>query len=345
MLAALIFSVSLPARAEGQDLATHFSGKTVNIVVGSAPGGGYDTYARLVARFVGKYLPGKPAAFLVQNMPGGGGLRGVAATMKARPDGLTIGMLHPRIIIQELFGKDIPDFDLGTARFLGSFAGGAKRQFLVCVRRDITTSWEEVLKLGRPIKGGGSAPGDFVGLATSFVEHIGGPIKVVYGYGGVSEVEAAFDRGELDYTNRCNEDYVFVRYPHWLEKKMLAPLFWWADRPSEAWLRRIGAPMPPYLFDVLKATEDQKKAFKVAVGLVGSMTIGFVMPAAVSDDTYKAWRRAFEATARDSDFIKAAEVAMMPVGMATPEDYERTFRAFRELSPDSRALLKKMVLR
>ncbi len=111
MLAALMFSVSLPARAEGQDLAEHFRGKTVNFIVGSSPGGGYDLTARLVARFASKYLPGNPS-FMVRNIPGGGQLRGLRATMRSRPDGLTVGQLHPRWVVRQLFGVDVPDFYL-----------------------------------------------------------------------------------------------------------------------------------------------------------------------------------------------------------------------------------------
>ncbi len=130
MLAVLMLSVSLPARAEGQDLAEHFGGAALIIIVGSGPGGAYDIFGRLVSRFVGKYLPGEPASFVVRNIPGAGQLRGLRATMRAKPDGLTIGLMHPRFIQRELLGIDVPDFDLDTVRVLGSPSGGIKRQHL-----------------------------------------------------------------------------------------------------------------------------------------------------------------------------------------------------------------------
>ncbi len=80
LVAALgLTTTSSPAAQQVKDLAAHFNSEPVTIIVGSAPGGGYDTFARMVARYSGKYLPGNPK-FIVQNIPGGGGLRGSRAT-------------------------------------------------------------------------------------------------------------------------------------------------------------------------------------------------------------------------------------------------------------------------
>ncbi|MBI2987017.1 MAG: hypothetical protein HYY45_09645 [Deltaproteobacteria bacterium] len=342
MLATVIFFVSLSTWAQERDLAEYFKGKKVEIVVGSAPGGGYDLNARLIARFIGKYLPGGPSAVVVRNMPGGGGQRGLGATMRARPDGLTVGTLQTRWVLRELLGIDVPDFDLDTARFLGSPSGGAKRERMLCVRRDVATSWEGVLKLGRPIRVGSSGRAAQASIGPEFVELIGGPIKMIYGYGGMAEVMAAFDRGELDMV-RCTEEVVARPYPEWIKKKILAAVFWWNAAPSEDWLRRLEAPTPPHLFDAVKPTEEQKRVFQVAVGLLETMTRAFVMPPGVPNDIYQAWRNAFEATVRDPEFVKGAEVAVLEVGLATVEDFERVIRGFRELSPAGRGLVKKLM--
>ena len=114
MLVALMLSVSLPARAEGQDLAEHFRGKTVNFIVGSSPGGGYDVTARLVARFASKYLPGNPS-FIVQNMPGGGQLRGLRATMRSSR---FMTLLLPFSRQSEM---TTPSQPFGSSAVLGSF--------------------------------------------------------------------------------------------------------------------------------------------------------------------------------------------------------------------------------
>src|SRR5919106_6470191 len=149
----LLLAAALPARAQkSRDLAKVFESKPVKIIGGSAPGGGYDTFGRMVARFSGKYLPGNPS-FVVKNIPGGGQLRGLRAAMKSPPDGLTLGILHPRFVQRELAGIDVPDFDLKTVRVLGSPSAITVSR-IWCVRRSIATNWDELVKLGRPLTNG-----------------------------------------------------------------------------------------------------------------------------------------------------------------------------------------------
>jgi hypothetical protein len=343
MVVALAMLVPLlPSTTVAQDVAEQFKGKRVTIIVGTSPGGGYDVFARLVARFGGKYLPGAPT-FVVQNIPGGGQLRGLRSTMKAKPDGLTVGLLNPRFVQRTLIGMDVPDFDLDTVRVLGSPSGGARRERMVCARRDIATSWAEVVKLGRPLKSGGVERAGSSSLGPEFVELIGGPIKMVFGYAGGSEVMAAFDRGELEITERCTEEYVPRLFPEWIRKKILAPLFWWEASPSEDWLRRIGASAPPHLFDVVKVTEHQKKAFELGMAFGTIMGRVFVMPPSVPDAIYQAWKQAFEATVRDPGFLQGAKVAGVEVGLATAEDFAQVIRTYRELSPAGRDVFKRLV--
>jgi tripartite-type tricarboxylate transporter receptor subunit TctC len=321
-------------------LAPHFSGKTVTIIVGSGPGGGYDIFGRLVARFGAKYLPGNPR-FVVQNLAGAGGLRGFRAAMKAKPDGLTIGQVRPRFVTRTLFGVDVPDFDLKTLKILGT-PSFAPREGLFCTRRTVATSWEGVLKLGRPVSIGRSAPGGLgTTLGPEFVEAMGGPIKIIDGYDGAAESMAAIDRGELEGTQHCLEGMVTRLYPQWIERKFVAPIFWWDSKPSQDYIRRLGASMPPHIAEAVGATAEQKKALEVAMGF-GHMGRLFVVPPRVDEPIYQAWRSAFEAMVRDAEFRKAAEVAGEIVGLGTAEDFWNNIKAFEKLSPDAKELVKKM---
>lgn len=323
-----------------KDLAKHFNKKPVTIIVGSAPGGGYDTFARIVARFVGAHLPGNPK-FIVQNIPGGGQLRGLRAAMRSRPDGLTIGLLHPRFVQRELAGVDVPDFDLKTVRVLGSPSSTPVPR-IWCVRRSIATSWEEVKKLGRPVTNGGNAPGASFGLGPAFVEALGGPIKNVYGYGGTSEIMAGFDRGETESTDRCTDEHVPRLFPGWIKNKVVAPIFWWEKEPSKDWLGQLGVTSLPHIHDVVKPTEDQRNVFDIANRLVYFTRI-FVTPPGVPDNIYESWRNAFEETTRDPGFLKAAETAGLEVGLGTAEDFRKSIEAFEKLTPEGRKLLKDLI--
>jgi len=336
----------LPERGWGQrseeELAELFETKPVTILVGSAPGGGYDTFARLVARHVGKYLPGNPS-FIVNNVPGGGHLRALRKAMKATPDGLTIGLLHPRWVQREVTGTDVPDFDLKTVRVLGS-PSAIKVPRMWCARRSLATNWDEVKKLGRPLTSGGQAPGASFGIGAEFVEKLGGPIKMVYGYGGTSEIMAAFDRGELDGTDRCTEESVPRLFPGWITEKSVAPIFWWEKEPSKDWLGQLGATKIPHLFEVVDATPEEKSAFNVA-NQFNTFSRIFVTQPGVPDDVYEVWKKAFEATTKDPDFIKAAEVAGLEVGLGTAQDFDETVKVYNELSPEGQKLLKNLIAR
>ncbi len=113
ILSGLIVTPSLAAEA-----AQYFSGKTLKIVVGYSPGGGYDTFARLLAVHFQKHLPGQPQIQVV-NMPGAGSEIGLRYVMKAKPDGLTMLNMPKVFIIRELLGEHITEFDYQKALYIG----------------------------------------------------------------------------------------------------------------------------------------------------------------------------------------------------------------------------------
>ncbi len=336
--AAVLLAAVLPVDA--RDLAKVFDSKPVKIIVGSAPGGGYDTFARMVARFSGKYLPGNPR-FVVKNIPGGGQLRGLRAAMRSKPDGLTLGLLHPRFVQRELTGTDVPDFDLKTVRVLGSPSANRVSR-IWCTRRSIATTWDEVKKVGRPLTNGDSAPGASFGMGPQFVSEMGGPIKMVYGYGGTSEIMAAFDRGETDSVDRCTAEHVPRLFPRWVTEKIVAPIFWWEKEPSKDWLASIGAKKIPHILKVVDTNNDQRQALKLAVRF-NTFSRTFVTQPGVPDDMYNAWKKAFEETTRDPGFIKAAAAAGFDVGLGTAEDFNQLVSSFERLSPAGVKLLKRLI--
>lgn len=336
----MLLAASGWAQRSEKELAKKFESKPVTVIVGSAPGGGYDTFARLVARHVGKYLPGNPS-FIVRNVPGGGQLRGLRRAMKAKPDGMTIGLLHPRFVQRELSGQDVPDFDLKRVRVLGSPSSG-KVPRLWCVRRSIANNYDELKKRGKPVTNGGNAPGASFGIGPQFVQELGGPVTMVYGYGGTSEIMAAFDRGELQSVDRCVEENVPRLFPNWVKERTVAPVFWWEKEPSKDWIGQLGGTNVPHIFEVVDATEEQKKAFDVAMRFNTFSRI-FVTQPDVPDDMYSAWKKAFEATTKDPEFLKGADAAGLEVSLGTADDFNEALKVYGELTPDGEKFLKKLV--
>ncbi len=323
---------------EGFDAEAYFSGKTIKIIVGFSPGGGYDGYSRLLAEAVERLMPGNPKV-IVTNLPGGGGLRGLQETMRARPDGLTIHPMAPRHPAAEAAGIDREGFDINTVNLIGTPSFNDDH-LTMCVRRDIATSWDEVLALGRPITTGTSAPGgDMVG--GQFVEALGGPIKVIYGYEGTSEVLAAIDRGELDATTRCDFEYISNLYPGWYEDRLLVPLFWSRTPVSQEFLDRMGTGLQtddlPHLFDVVEATEEQQNVFLLAQSLE-SLARMFVMPPDVPEEIVLTWQRVFREIVNDPEFIAKAELAERPVKYGDPAILIESLRKAATFSDNAREL-------
>jgi hypothetical protein len=183
-----------PLAARGDDF---FRGQTVEIIVGYSPGGEFDTYSRLIARHLGRHLPGRPTV-VVQNMPGAGGL--VAANhlyTQAKPDGLTIGAFAAPLVLQAALGVEGVKFDPRRMGWLGVPAPYST----VCVLRQASGihTVDQWLAARRPVKiaaiGDGTRTVDVPKLA---VAALGLPMQVVDGYQGEAEVRLAAESGAVD---------------------------------------------------------------------------------------------------------------------------------------------------
>jgi tripartite-type tricarboxylate transporter receptor subunit TctC len=193
VLLSIIFLVLLyRGAARAQD--NFFAGKTVRIVVGSSPGGGYDYWARLLARSMAKYIPGNPEV-VVQNMPGGGSL--VATNYVygvAKPDGLTLGMPNQSVYMAQVVGDKEARFDAPKFNWIGS---PDRNPTVLYIRADSPyRSMDDVIKAKAPPKCGGSGR-DSASLVFALEDLIGAKFEVVLGYQGGSQTDLAVERGEV----------------------------------------------------------------------------------------------------------------------------------------------------
>jgi len=188
-LAAGMIAAATPVHAQ----ADFYKDKTVTYIVATAPGGGYDTYGRLVAEYMQKYLPG--STFVVKNMPGAGHLVGTNALYASRPDGLTIGTFNTGLIYNQLVALDGVRFDLTKMSWIGK-AGSDPRVILIAAQSPIKSFAD--LKASNTTVNFATAG---VGSA-SYVETVimlNGlklPIKVLTGYNG-NDDQLAMRRGEI----------------------------------------------------------------------------------------------------------------------------------------------------
>ncbi|HSC43413.1 MAG TPA: tripartite tricarboxylate transporter substrate-binding protein [Candidatus Binatia bacterium] len=174
-----------------------YKDKTIHFVVGAPAGGGYDTYARAVARYLGKHLPGNPT-MVVDNMDGAGSL--IAANYlynKAEPDGLTIGVWISGQIIRQALGDRGPRFDGRKFGWIGAPSKGSP----TCAIMAFTgmKTWDDVLHSKRPIRMGGVRAGTAYDDAPTILNNVAGTkFEVITGYKGTSPIRIALQSREVE---------------------------------------------------------------------------------------------------------------------------------------------------
>ena len=334
----------------GRDFEEYFGGKNILVYVGFSPGGGYDTFARLVSRFAQAHFPGNPR-FVVRNLPGAGGERGLVAAMKAKPDGFTTITIHPRFFKRELLDVDVPEFDLETVQIIGTpdAALTSTAQFIM---RDLLESeglsldWDGVVEYANrhgPLKVGATAPGDSGGVTPTFIQELGGPFEMVYGYGGTSEIAAAFDRGELQASSRGAYANASALFPEWIEQRLLVPIVR-AGAPLDqdqnnpnlvTYVTEIlGEQVPPHVFDVIETTEGERSVYSLTETVNDVLSRTYALPPDTPEDIVAVWRESFAATVADPAFHEAALLLGRPVTYAGPDEIGASLAAGREALTD-----------
>ena len=213
-LTAMLMLAILASPAKAQDAAAFYKGKTITILVGYGSGGGYDIYARVLSRTLGKYIPGNPNV-IIQNMPGAGGATAADHLHnRASRDGLTIGVPGrdwPLVPILEQRGVRYEPLDFD---YIGST--GEVNTF-VWLRKTLDITTPEGLKASaRTVVFGGLTPDTQPSMVAKIMAQGGFPLKVVSGYRGMAEIVTALETGEIDAvaTNSAS----FARRPDMVEK-------------------------------------------------------------------------------------------------------------------------------
>jgi tripartite-type tricarboxylate transporter receptor subunit TctC len=173
-----------------------YKGKTVRLIVGLSPGGFYDRWARLLARYMPLYMPGNPN-FIVQNMAGAGSMIAMNHVFGvAKPDGLTLVMPNYGVYLDQIAGRKEARFDITKGYFIGS---PEKSDIILYARADAPfKSVQDMRKLPEPAKCGatGTAGADYL-IARVLEDTLGIKINTILGYAGGSEIDIAVEKGEV----------------------------------------------------------------------------------------------------------------------------------------------------
>jgi len=320
MIALAGLCLHAPAARAQEDIAAFYRNKTVTIVVGSSPGGGYDLYGRLISRHMSRSLPGAPN-FVVSNMPGAGGNVAAAHIANvAAKDGTAIGAIFMGAVVEPLFSTTKRATHHPT-RF--HYIGSANTDYYVCIMRGDAPvkTFADVLQteLVLGASAGGASTRDFALLLKNV---LGAKFKIVAGYPGTREINLAIEKGEVQ--GGCGQSWSSVAaiYKQAFAEGRLKAL---VQEDSEGYpeLNKQGVP----LAREFAKTEEQKRI----LDLVYSQT-AFSRPYVVAWETPQArvaaLRKAFMDTMADADLV--AEAAKMQVD-ADPVSGEELQRKVEEI--------------
>jgi len=295
------------ARADG--VADFYKGRTVEIDVGYSTGGGYDIYARALARHLGRFIPGNPTV-LVKNMPGAGSLRLANWLANAAPrDGTVFGTIGRGTAFDPVLGQPGADFKGPGLSWIGSM----NREVSICAAwHDAGIASFEDLKTKELLIGGVSPNDDTVQFAKVLNYVLGTKLKIVAGYPGGNDVVLAMERGEVK--GRCGWSWssIVTARPAWIKEKKIIVLV------QLALSKHPDLPDVPLVTD-LANNPSQRQMLRL---IFARQVMGrpFVAPPAIPADRLAALRKAFMQTLADKDFVADAEKARLEIDGVSGEE-------------------------
>lgn len=331
---ALLACIALSSHAAEAATADFFQGKTLRILVGYPPGGGYDFYARLIARYIGKYIPGRPN-IIVENMPGAGSLASANYLYKlAKSDGLTLGHFSGSLFPLQAMGQNEIQFD--STKF--EYVGGVAKVEIVCgfPKAGGIDSVEKWMALKIPPRLGATAPGTG-GHDTSRVIHAttGLPMQLVLGYKSTGDMRLAIERGELNGT--CNGWETFRSlWKNSIESGELTIVLQALPKPH------ADLPKVPLVINYAK-TEEARQLIQLGIHDVSAIARPFVLPPGTAKGQVQLFRQAFWATMSDPDFLADAEKSNLDISPLTGEELEKTVHGLVKTNPALLAKLKQII--
>jgi tripartite-type tricarboxylate transporter receptor subunit TctC len=321
--AALVMAALLPQAARAQDPAAFYAGKSIDLQIGYSVGGGYDLYGRLLARHIGRHIPGNPTV-VPKNMEGAGSLRLANFLYAAAPrDGTVFGTTARGIAFDPLLNQNGAQYDATKLSWIGS----ANNEVSVCVALTNVgiTNFDALYTKTLTIGSTGTAD-DTYQFPAVVNAVLGTKFKIITGYPGGNDVSLAIERGEVD--GRCGWSWssLTTTRPTWVATKKIVVLV------QMSLAKHPELPDVPLIMDLAK-TEEQREIFKL---IFSRQVMGrpFLAPPGIPADRLAALRKAFDDTMADKDFLAEAaqnKIEINPVsgeqiqalvkeGYQTPQD-------------------------
>jgi tripartite-type tricarboxylate transporter receptor subunit TctC len=313
-----LFLAGGSARLAAQE-SNYFQGKEIRVIVGFTPGGFYDRWARLLARYMPKYIAGKPD-LIVQNMPGAGGLIAANYTYNvAKPDGLTVASLSYGMYLDQMVGRSEAKYDIRKFGWIGS---PEKSDVLLYMRSDAPyKNIQDIRKAGTPPKCGstGTSGTDFI-LARLLEDTLDLKINTVMGYPGGSEIDLAVEKGEVQCRGMTSAPY-FGREPFitWRKKNFVNVLVFGGVK------RDPRIPDTPTIYEIFDKDNTSKENRQVADVILRGGDFGrpLVTPPETPGNIIKMLRDAHAKAMTDPALLDEANKGKMEVQVVSGEELHK----------------------
>ena len=301
--AAVIILGSGASAVKADDMADFYKGKKVTLIISSPVGGGYNRYARTVARHLGKYIPGKPS-IIPKNMPGAGGIRAANYLyLRAPQDGSTIGSIQNTVLFEPLWSNKNARFDVNKFNWIGS--ANSEVSLIVVWHTAPVKTIQDLQKTEITVgaTGAASTPAFFGRLQNAV---LGTKMKIINGYKGMTGAFFAMEKGEVQGFPSAFFSSLKSRWGRMLEKNQIRILV------QVALEKHPELPNVPLAYEIAPSKENQE-LFKLASA---PLAIGrpSVAPPGVPEARVKVLREAFAATMKSEGYLKDAKKQRLETG-------------------------------
>ncbi len=332
---AACLAVVLTGGVTAHGAAPFYEGKTVRLLVAFAPGGGFDTYTRAIARHMGRHIPGNPTV-MVENMTGAGGIVQANYMFKqSKPDGMTIGNNIGGLFLQQIMGAKGIEFDGRKFEYIG--APAVDHPVCVLTKASGITSMEKWVASKEPVKLGGVGPGGTASDVPRVLQAaLNLPIKVVEPYKGTAEIKLAAESGEL--AGGC-----------WAWESMKAM---WRRGIEAGDVSVVVLAMPKKLEEIpnvplaadFAKTSEARQLLKYGIHDTATITRPYFLPPGTPKERVQVLRTASMDTLKDPEFLAEAKKGNLDIEPVTGEQIETIVNELFKLDPAWVAKLKNILV-
>ena len=331
----LLVVIVVPARANAAVADQDFyRGKTIRIVVGFAAGGGFDAYARIIARHMGRHIPGNPA-MLVDNMTGAGSRVAANYLFRAPADGLVIGNFIGSLILQQIMGDKGIEFDGRRFEWLG--APVQDENVCALTKASGINSLDDWFAAKKPVKLGGEAPGANDSDTPRVLKTaLGLPIQLIEGFKGTSNIRVAAEAGEID--GGCwTWASIRTTWANGLESGMVKAIIQVNSKKA------ADIPDVPNAIDFAK-TADARVLIDSGIHAPSAILRAYALPPGTPKNRLEVLRNAFNTTTTDGEFLAEMKKSKLEINPLSGTEVDGVVKKLFQTDAKSVAKIREVLV-